>query len=201
MYQEIGSCESGIPRSEHVNLRDCRKLKAVDFLGIFLALAGMTVVILGLTWGGQDYAWNSAQVITTLVVGTAVSVAFMMWQWRGPKYPLIPCKATNNDSKSNDFDMKHSTHLQIQDRQRCMFNHGHQWLELCYASLLHPFLLPTRLRLLCHQSRSDAPPNYASTDSKQYSLRPGSALDWSVSRVYSLRLAMLGSWPGLDINS
>ena len=74
------------------NLRGNRKLKAVDFLGIFLALAGMTVVILGLTWGGKDYAWNSTQVITTLVVGTAVSVVFMLWQWKGPKHPLIPCK-------------------------------------------------------------------------------------------------------------
>ena len=71
-----------------------RKLKAVDFLGIFLALAGMTVVILGLTWGGQEYAWDSAQVIATLVVGTAVSVVFMLWQWKGPRYPLIPCKNT-----------------------------------------------------------------------------------------------------------
>ncbi|SCV37385.1 related to tetracycline efflux protein (otrb) [Fusarium fujikuroi] len=66
------------------------KLKAVDFLGIFLALAGMTVVILGLTWGGKEYSWNSAQVIATLVVGTAASVAFMLWQWKGPRYPLIP---------------------------------------------------------------------------------------------------------------
>ncbi|CAF3633904.1 unnamed protein product [Fusarium graminearum] len=66
------------------------KLKAVDFLGIFLALAGMTVVILGLTWGGKEYAWNSTQVISTLSIGTAVSIAFMLWQWKGPKYPLIP---------------------------------------------------------------------------------------------------------------
>ncbi|EXK91400.1 hypothetical protein FOQG_06184 [Fusarium oxysporum f. sp. raphani 54005] len=66
------------------------KLKAVDFLGIFLALAGMTVVILGLTWGGKEYSWNSAQVIATLVVGTAASVAFMLWQWKGRRYPLIP---------------------------------------------------------------------------------------------------------------
>lgn len=73
----------------------------------------MTIVILGLTWGGQDYAWSSAQVIATLVVGTAVSIAFMMWQWKGPKYPLIPCKTTNNDSKTNDSDIKHSTHIQI----------------------------------------------------------------------------------------
>jgi hypothetical protein len=161
----------------------------------------MTVVILGLTWGGNDYAWSSAQVIATLVVGTAVSVAFMMWQWKGPKYPLIPCKTANNDSKTNDSNIKHSAHLQIQDRQRCMFNHGHQWLELRYASLLHPVLLPTRLRLLCNQVRSYAPPNHTSTNSQQYSLRAGSTLDWSVSRVYTLRLAMLGCWPGLDVDS
>ncbi|POR31178.1 Uncharacterized protein TPAR_08614 [Tolypocladium paradoxum] len=66
------------------------KLKAVDFLGIFLALAGMTVVILGLTWGGREHPWESAHVITTLVVGTAVSVAFVVWQWKGPRHPLMP---------------------------------------------------------------------------------------------------------------
>ncbi|EQL02501.1 hypothetical protein G6O67_006878 [Ophiocordyceps sinensis] len=66
------------------------KLQAVDFIGIFLAFAGMTVVILGLTWGGQEYAWNSTHVIATLVVGSVVSVAFVVWQWKGPKYPLVP---------------------------------------------------------------------------------------------------------------
>ena len=91
MWKETGSCEWPSECDES-RLTDNRKLKAVDFLGIFLALAGMTVVILGLTWGGKDYAWNSTQVITTLVVGIAVSVAFIMWQWQGPKYPLIPCK-------------------------------------------------------------------------------------------------------------
>ncbi|RSM08625.1 hypothetical protein CEP52_004543 [Fusarium oligoseptatum] len=39
------------------------KLKAVDFLGIFLALAGMTVLSRWL---------------------------FILWQWKGPRYPLIP---------------------------------------------------------------------------------------------------------------
>ncbi|CEF74216.1 hypothetical protein FGSG_01997 [Fusarium graminearum PH-1] len=43
-----------------------------------------------LTWGGKEYAWNSTQVISTLSIGTAVSIAFMLWQWKGPKYPLIP---------------------------------------------------------------------------------------------------------------
>ncbi|KAJ3579011.1 hypothetical protein NPX13_g1554 [Xylaria arbuscula] len=66
------------------------KLKAVDFIGIALTLAGTTIFLLGLTWGGVDYPWNSAHVIATLVVGFVLSVAFVFWQWKGAKYPLIP---------------------------------------------------------------------------------------------------------------
>ncbi|RWA08275.1 hypothetical protein EKO27_g6834 [Xylaria grammica] len=66
------------------------KLRAVDFIGIALTLAGTTIFLLGLTWGGVDYPWDSAHVIATLVVGFALSVAFVLWQWKGAKYPLIP---------------------------------------------------------------------------------------------------------------
>lgn len=142
-----------------------RKLKAVDFLGIFLALAGMTVVILGLTWGGKEYSWNSAQVIATLVVGTAASVAFMLWQWKGPRYPLIPCKKLHATIRSIPWQIR-SAHLQVEDRQRRMPDHGYQRLELRHASLLHPLLLPTRLRLLRHQIRSNASPHHTTTNSQ-----------------------------------
>ncbi|KAI1299448.1 major facilitator superfamily domain-containing protein [Xylaria venustula] len=66
------------------------KLKAVDFIGIILTLAGTTIFLLGLTWGGVDYPWDSAHVIATLVIGFVVSVVFVLWQWKGAKYPLIP---------------------------------------------------------------------------------------------------------------
>ncbi|KAL2882156.1 hypothetical protein SGCOL_002421 [Colletotrichum sp. CLE4] len=66
------------------------KLKAVDFVGSFLALAGTTVLMLGLTWGGGDYPWNSAHVIATLIVGFFVCVGFVFWQWKGAKFPLVP---------------------------------------------------------------------------------------------------------------
>lgn len=69
-----------------------RKLKAVDFGGIFLSFAGMTVFILGMTWGGREYAWNSVQVIVTMVIGVVVSIGFVIWQWKGPRYPLVPRK-------------------------------------------------------------------------------------------------------------
>ncbi|CEJ82362.1 Putative MFS general substrate transporter [[Torrubiella] hemipterigena] len=66
------------------------KLKAVDFFGILLAFASMTIFILGLLWGGNDYEWNSAPVISTIVVGFALGVVFVLWQWKGAKLPLVP---------------------------------------------------------------------------------------------------------------
>ncbi|KAI2609044.1 MFS general substrate transporter [Hypoxylon fragiforme] len=66
------------------------KLKAVDFVGIALTLAGVSVLMLGLTWGGSEYPWKSTAVITTLVLGFLLCVAFVLWQWRGPRYPLVP---------------------------------------------------------------------------------------------------------------
>ncbi|OBR11415.1 Multidrug resistance protein fnx1 [Colletotrichum higginsianum IMI 349063] len=66
------------------------KLKAVDFVGSFLALAGTTVLMLGLTWGGGDHPWNSAHVIATLVVGFFVCAGFVLWQWKGARFPLVP---------------------------------------------------------------------------------------------------------------
>ncbi|KAK5788552.1 hypothetical protein VI817_009510 [Penicillium citrinum] len=66
------------------------KLKAIDFFGALLALGGTAVLLLGLNWGGGEYQWNSAHVIATLVVGFAISVAFVLWQWKGARIPLVP---------------------------------------------------------------------------------------------------------------
>ncbi|CAG9976010.1 unnamed protein product [Clonostachys byssicola] len=66
------------------------KLQAIDFTGILLALAGTTSLMLGLTWGGGQYPWNSAAVLASLLAGLAVCVAFVLWQWKGASYPLMP---------------------------------------------------------------------------------------------------------------
>ncbi|KAM0291944.1 hypothetical protein ACHAO9_003499 [Fusarium lateritium] len=50
------------------------KLKAVDFLGIFLALAGMTVVILGLTWGVHIFK-------SKIVNGACLTMAINGWNF------------------------------------------------------------------------------------------------------------------------
>lgn len=66
------------------------KLMAIDFFGVLLALGGTSVLLLGLNWGGTEYRWNSVHVIATLVVGFATSIAFVAWQWKGTRVPLVP---------------------------------------------------------------------------------------------------------------
>lgn len=66
------------------------KLAKVDFFGVALTLAGSTLIILGLTWAGAEYPWDSIQVIITIIFGILVSISFLLWQQYGTKYPLVP---------------------------------------------------------------------------------------------------------------
>ncbi|KAL1626906.1 hypothetical protein SLS54_002444 [Diplodia seriata] len=66
------------------------KIKAVDFFGAVLALGGSAVLVLALTWAGGEYAWASAHVIASFVVGIAVCICFVLWQWKGTSVPLVP---------------------------------------------------------------------------------------------------------------
>ena len=68
------------------------KFKATDFLGMLLSLGGASVFLLGLTWGGADYAWDSAHVVTALTVGLSFLGSFVAWQWKGARIPLVPRK-------------------------------------------------------------------------------------------------------------
>jgi hypothetical protein len=104
---------------------------------------------LGLTWGGQEYSWSSARVIVTLIVGALLTLAFIIWQWKGTKYPLIPSilsmyPAISKSSLTNFC----SAHLQIQDGQWRLPNHVRKRLELRRPSILHTHFLPAGIRIL-----------------------------------------------------
>ncbi|KAK0710480.1 major facilitator superfamily domain-containing protein [Apiosordaria backusii] len=50
-------------------------------VGVVLFLLGMGLLILGLTWAGAEYAWDSVAVIVPLVVGGVLMVAWVVYQW------------------------------------------------------------------------------------------------------------------------
>lgn len=65
-------------------------LKAVDWLGSLSILAITTLILLGLTFGGAVYPWNSAAVICLIVFGILLISFFLYAERRLAKYPLIP---------------------------------------------------------------------------------------------------------------
>lgn len=54
--------------------------KELDFLGIFLYVAGQVLFLIGLSWGGTTYPWKSAAVICTIVIGFLTLVAFGLYE-------------------------------------------------------------------------------------------------------------------------
>ncbi|KAH7088006.1 fungal trichothecene efflux pump [Paraphoma chrysanthemicola] len=72
-------------------------VKDFDYVGFFLFSGGLTTFLLGLSWGGQVYPWDSARVIACLVVGGVVIVAFVLYECYMPlKDPLVPMRLFRN---------------------------------------------------------------------------------------------------------
>jgi len=78
------------PRPNSIGLSKRQCLERMDFVGAFLGIGGITIFLVGLNWGGQDYQWHSVHVIATLTIGIASLVAFGFWEKFGAKYSMFP---------------------------------------------------------------------------------------------------------------
>ncbi|OAL34181.1 hypothetical protein AYO20_06636 [Fonsecaea nubica] len=66
------------------------KVMTLDFGGITLFLAGMVLFLLGINWGGNIYPWKSAAVISTIIIGFLLLVAFVVYESYVPSDPFVP---------------------------------------------------------------------------------------------------------------
>ncbi|CAI6340163.1 unnamed protein product [Periconia digitata] len=57
-----------------------QQFKELDFVGIFLFIAGTVLFLIGLSWGGTTYPWTSAAVLCTILIGFATLVAFGLYE-------------------------------------------------------------------------------------------------------------------------
>lgn len=55
-------------------------LATVDFGGALFFIAGIGLIILGTSWGGSTYPWSSAGVIAPLVIGSVLTVMFVIYE-------------------------------------------------------------------------------------------------------------------------
>ncbi|KIW86772.1 uncharacterized protein Z519_12558 [Cladophialophora bantiana CBS 173.52] len=66
-------------------------LYELDYVGIFLYTAGVTVFLLGLGWPGTRYEWQSAAVIVPLTIGGVLFLCTFAWDFSGrAARPLFP---------------------------------------------------------------------------------------------------------------
>ncbi|KAL3444200.1 fungal trichothecene efflux pump [Aspergillus insuetus] len=54
--------------------------KELDFVGIFLFVAGCVLFLIGLSWGGTTYPWVSAPTLCTILIGLATIAAFILYE-------------------------------------------------------------------------------------------------------------------------
>ena len=48
--------------------------------------------LIGLSAGGYQAPWSSAYVLSTILIGTFLIAAFVLWEWKFAKFPMIPGK-------------------------------------------------------------------------------------------------------------
>merc|ERR1712000_357676 len=78
------------PRVNSLGLTKRQVLGRIDFTGAFLAISGVTLFLVGLNWGEQPYAWNSAHVVACMTVGLGLLVIFVVYEKFFAPYPLFP---------------------------------------------------------------------------------------------------------------
>ncbi|KIW21582.1 hypothetical protein PV08_02162 [Exophiala spinifera] len=64
--------------------------KRIDYIGAFLSITGIILFLVALQSGGSSRPWVSAYVLCMLFIGAALIAAFVVWEWKGAKYPMVP---------------------------------------------------------------------------------------------------------------
>ncbi|MFD5720646.1 MDR family MFS transporter [Streptomyces sp. NPDC127036] len=67
----------------------------IDYLGIALVSVGASALILGTSWGGNQYAWGSPTIIA-LFVGGLVALGLFCWVETRAAQPMLPMRLFSN---------------------------------------------------------------------------------------------------------
>ncbi len=69
--------------------RAVRKAHSIDWLGAGVLAAATSALLLGLVWGGRQYAWLSPEVVGTLVAAVLLALGFALVERRAAE-PILP---------------------------------------------------------------------------------------------------------------
>ncbi|MFI8437199.1 MDR family MFS transporter [Streptomyces sp. NPDC079020] len=72
-----------------------RSTAKIDYLGAALLTVGITAIVLVTTWGGTEYAWDSAVIMELIALGVASLVGFLFVERKAAE-PIIPLHIFRN---------------------------------------------------------------------------------------------------------
>ncbi|CAJ2505185.1 Uu.00g125790.m01.CDS01 [Anthostomella pinea] len=66
------------------------KLALVDWWGLLSSSLGIILLLIPISSGGEEFAWDSAVSVSTLTLGALLMVLFVVIEWRWAAMPLLP---------------------------------------------------------------------------------------------------------------
>jgi EmrB/QacA subfamily drug resistance transporter len=68
-----------------------RRDHSIDYLGAALMVSGVSMLLLALSWGGNEYAWSSSMILGLAGGGVVLSILFVLWEARAVE-PILPLR-------------------------------------------------------------------------------------------------------------
>lgn len=78
------------PRVNARGLTTREKIARIDFMGGALLTTGIVFVLVALNWGGVDYPWRSAHVLSFLLIGFGLIIGCFIWEKFAAPHPMFP---------------------------------------------------------------------------------------------------------------
>jgi EmrB/QacA subfamily drug resistance transporter len=72
-----------------------RRDHKIDWWGALTMVIGVSCLLLALSWGGNEYAWGSAQIVGLFVIGVFFAALFIFIETRASE-PILPLKLFHN---------------------------------------------------------------------------------------------------------
>lgn len=72
------------------------KLKRIDWIGMVVFMGSATSFLIAISWGGTQFAWDSAETLLPLIIGAVGLATGVVWQVYGAKEPFMRHELLNN---------------------------------------------------------------------------------------------------------
>lgn len=91
-------------------------------IGNFIFIPSITLLVIGLVWGGQQYAWTDAHVLAPIVIGAVGLVLWYFVERYYVEHPTVPFDVLTNRTSNIGFFttfMQGTVCIHLPCAQRC----------------------------------------------------------------------------------